>query len=131
MMLPFSDHVPAACIVYDCMDELSAFKGAPPQLLEREQQLIARADLVFTGGTSLYEAKRSRHSNVHAFPSSIDVAHFGRARSGGEEPADQASLPHPRLGFAGVVDERMDLDHCWRRWPTPIPNGRWSSSAPS
>jgi len=109
MMLPFSDHVPAACIVYDCMDELSAFKGAPPQLLEREQRLIERADLVFTGGTSLYEAKRSRHSNVHAFPSSIDAAHFGRARSGGGEPADQASLPHPRLGFAGVVDERMDL----------------------
>lgn len=109
MMLSFSDHVPAACIVYDCMDELSAFKGAPPELLEREQQLIERADLVFTGGTSLYEAKRSRHSNVHAFPSSIDAAHFGRARGGGEGPADQASLPHPRLGFAGVVDERMDL----------------------
>ncbi len=109
MMLPFSDHVPAACIIYDCMDELSAFKGAPPELLEREQRLIERADLVFTGGTSLYEAKRSRHSNVHAFPSSIDAAHFGRARSGGEGPADQASLPHPRLGFAGVIDERMDL----------------------
>lgn len=110
MMLPFSDHVPAACIVYDCMDELSAFKGAPPELLEREQRLIERADLVFTGGTSLYEAKRSRHSNVHVFPSSIDAAHFGRARSGGEEPADQAPLPYPRLGFAGVVDERMDLE---------------------
>ncbi|WP_440977850.1 UDP-galactopyranose mutase [Sphingomonas pseudosanguinis] len=110
MMLPFSDHVPAACIVYDCMDELSAFKGAPPELLEREQRLIERADLVFTGGTSLYEAKRSRHSNVHVFPSSIDAAHFGRARSGSEEPADQAPLPYPRLGFAGVVDERMDLE---------------------
>ncbi|KTT98168.1 UDP-galactopyranose mutase [Sphingomonas yabuuchiae] len=110
MMLPFSDHVRAACIVYDCMDELSAFKGAPPELLEREQRLIERADLVFTGGTSLYEAKRSRHSNVHVFPSSIDAAHFGRARSGSEEPADQAPLPYPRLGFAGVVDERMDLE---------------------
>lgn len=110
MMLPFSDHVPAACIVYDCMDELSAFKDAPPELLEREQRLIERADLVFTGGTSLYEAKRSRHSNVHVFPSSIDAAHFGRARLGGEEPADQAPLPYPRLGFAGVIDERMDLE---------------------
>lgn len=110
MMLPFSDHVPAACIVYDCMDELSAFKDAPPELLEREQRLIERADLVFTGGTSLYEAKHSRHSNVHVFPSSIDAAHFGRARLGGEEPADQAPLPYPRLGFAGVVDERMDLE---------------------
>jgi UDP-galactopyranose mutase len=110
MMLPFSDHVPAACIVYDCMDELSAFKGAPPELLAREQMLIERADLVFTGGTSLYEAKRTRHGNVHAFPSSIDTAHFGRARSDGVPPADQAHLPRPRLGFAGVVDERMDLN---------------------
>lgn len=109
MMLPFSDHVAAACIVYDCMDELSAFKDAPPELLAREQALIERADLVFTGGTSLYEAKRRRHGNVHAFPSSIDVAHFGRGRDAGlVQPADQAAIPAPRLGFAGVVDERMD-----------------------
>ncbi|PVE53575.1 UDP-galactopyranose mutase [Arthrobacter sp. TPD3018] len=110
MMLPISDHVPAACIVYDCMDELSAFKGAPPELIERERLLLACADLVFTGGTSLYEAKRARHGNVHAFPSSIDVAHFGRARGDVAPPGDQAVLPRPRLGFAGVVDERMDVD---------------------
>jgi UDP-galactopyranose mutase len=110
MMLPFSDHVAADCIVYDCMDELSAFKGAPPELLEREQRLIERADIVFTGGTSLYEAKRGRHSNVHAFPSSIDAAHFARARGPVAAPADQAGIATPRLGFAGVVDERMDLD---------------------
>lgn len=111
MMLPFSDHVEAACIVYDCMDELSAFKGAPPELLSREQLLIERADLVFTGGTSLYEAKRRRHGNVHAFPSSIDVAHFARARASSmPEPKDQSFLPSPRLGFAGVVDERMNMD---------------------
>ncbi len=110
MMLPFSDHVAADCIVYDCMDELSAFKGAPPELLAREQALIERADIVFTGGTSLYEAKRGRHGNVHAFPSSIDAAHFGRARSQLVPPMDQADIPAPRFGFAGVVDERMDLD---------------------
>ncbi|SFR85445.1 UDP-galactopyranose mutase [Sphingomonas jatrophae] len=110
MMLPFSDHLAADCIVYDCMDELSAFRGAPPELLTREQQLIERADIVFTGGTSLYEAKRTRHSNVHAFPSSIDAAHFARARGAVDEPGDQAALPHPRLGFAGVIDERMNLD---------------------
>ncbi|MEP9400403.1 UDP-galactopyranose mutase [Sphingomonas sp. VNH70] len=109
MMLPFSADVPAACVVYDCMDELSAFKGAPPQLLLREQALIGCADLVFTGGTSLYEAKRDRHRSVHAFPSSIDAAHFGRARTAPPEPGDQAALPAPRLGFAGVIDERMDL----------------------
>jgi len=95
-------------VVYDCMDELSAFRGAPPELCARERVLFERADLVFTGGESLYEAKRHLHKNVHAFPSSVDVAHFGRARFAGVEPADQAPIPSPRLGFAGVIDERMD-----------------------
>lgn len=110
MMLPFSEHLAADCMVYDCMDELSAFRGAPPELLAREQALIERADIVFTGGSSLYAAKRGRHSNVHLFPSSIDAAHFARARGEIVAPADQATIATPRLGFAGVVDERMDLD---------------------
>ena len=110
MMLPFSQHLSAECTVYDCMDELSAFRNAPPELLTREQRLLALADIVFTGGKSLYEAKRDRHSNVHAFPSSIDVAHFARARGGVATPVDQIPIPGPRLGFCGVVDERMNLD---------------------
>lgn len=93
-------------IVYDCMDELAAFDGAPPQMLEREEGLFQAADLVLTGGQSLYESKRSRHADVHCFPSSVDAAHFSR------RPADhpsQARLPHPRLGYYGVIDERLDL----------------------
>ena len=110
MSLPFSGHLDAAAVVYDCMDELSAFRGAPPVLLEREQALLARADVVFTGGHSLYEAKRGRHPNVHAFPSSVDVAHFRRARARLPEPLDQASIPHPRIGHYAVLDERLDID---------------------
>jgi UDP-galactopyranose mutase len=110
MMLPFSAHLSAECTVYDCMDELSAFKNPPAGLLDREQELLAAADIVFTGGSSLYEAKKDRHHNVHAFPSSIDVAHFGVARGGVTEPADQACILGPKLGFCGVVDERMDID---------------------
>ncbi|TGX56251.1 UDP-galactopyranose mutase [Sphingomonas gei] len=109
MMLPFSEHVAADCVVYDCMDELANFKGAPPELLPLEQRLIEQADLVFTGGYSLYEAKRDRHPAVHPFPSSVDAAHFAVARTVGVEPADQANILGPRLGFYGVVDERMDL----------------------
>jgi UDP-galactopyranose mutase len=109
MMLPFSEHVPADCVVYDCMDELSNFRHAPPELLSLEERLLRQADLVFTGGYSLYEAKRARHPAVHAFPSGVDVAHFASAQAPGPTPADQASLPSPRLGFYGVVDERMDL----------------------
>lgn len=109
MMLSFSDHLVADCIVYDCMDELANFKNAPPELIPLEQRLLDRADLVFTGGYSLYEAKRDRHPNIHPFPSSVDVAHFSVAREPGVDPADQVELPGPRLGYYGVVDERMDL----------------------
>lgn len=109
MMLPFSEHVTAECVIYDCMDELANFKGAPPELLPLEQRLMAQADLVFTGGYSLYEAKRDRHPSVHPFPSSVDAEHFAVARFDGIEPDDQAGIPGPRLGFYGVVDERMDL----------------------
>jgi UDP-galactopyranose mutase len=92
------------------MDELSAFRGAPPSLLGLEVELLERADIVFTGGASLYEAKRNRHDNVHCFPSSIDAGHFGRARKDPQEPADLAPVPRPRLGFFGVIDERFDID---------------------
>jgi len=97
-------------VVYDCMDELSAFKGAPPELREREADLFRRADVVFTGGRSLYEVKRKQHPRVHAFPSSIDRAHFAQAREITADPPDQAGIPHPRLGFFGVVDERLDIE---------------------
>jgi glycosyltransferase involved in cell wall biosynthesis len=110
MMLPWSRALEPAAVVYDCMDELSAFRGAPPELLEREKQLFEKADLVFTGGQSLYEAKKDRHPHVYAFPSSIDVKHFEQALSVDNEPEDQQNIPHPRIGFCGVIDERTDIE---------------------
>ena len=109
LALGFTRHLRPLATVYDCMDELSSFAGAPPGLREREAELMRRADLMTTGGHSLYEAKRRLHPNVHAFPSSVDVAHFSRARIPGVDPPDQAALTRPRLGFFGVIDERMDL----------------------
>ncbi|MDO9499802.1 glycosyltransferase [Falsiroseomonas sp.] len=109
MALAFADHLRPDVTIYDCMDELSAFRGAPPAMLAMEQRLLDRADQVFTGGRSLFEAKRDRHRRVHCFPSSIDTAHFGRARDALAEPAALAGIPHPRIGFFGVIDERMDL----------------------
>ena len=108
MALSFTSDLKPEATIYDCMDELSGFLGAPPELREREQQLFQLADVVFTGGMSLYEAKRKQHPNVHAFPSSIDVTHFAQAASVTTEPADQAGIPHPRAGFFGVLDERFD-----------------------
>ena len=110
MMLPFSRHLDAHVVVYDAMDELSKFRFAPPKLLDLEQELIDTADVVFTGGSSLYEAKKGRHANVHCFPSSVDRVHFLKARARQFDPADQEDLPRPRLGFYGVIDERFDTE---------------------
>lgn len=110
MALSFTNHLQPLAVVYDCMDELSAFRGAPQCLRDREQELFQAADLVFTGGQSLYEVKRHQHPHAYAFPSSIDAAHFNQARQVTLDPADQANIPHPRLGFYGVIDERMDLE---------------------
>ncbi|MBV9824113.1 MAG: glycosyltransferase [Alphaproteobacteria bacterium] len=108
--MEFARSLTAATIVYDCMDELSAFQGASPAMRQLETRLFQRADVVFTGGQSLYEAKCERHHNVHAFPSAVDVAHFARARTDTEDPGDQCAISHPRLGFFGVIDERFDRD---------------------
>jgi UDP-galactopyranose mutase len=109
MAIPVSDHLNPIMVVYDCMDELTAFKFAPQSLKDRENELFKKADLVFTGGYSLYEAKKHKHPDVHAFPSSIDTEHFFKARLYTIDPPDQANIPHPRIGFFGVLDERMDL----------------------
>jgi UDP-galactopyranose mutase len=114
MALSLAEALGPDAMVYDCMDELSLFLGAQPELLSREAALLECADVMFTGGPSLYRAKRARHPNVHCFPSSVDAAHFRVTRaSGGEfdvaDAEDQAELPHPRLGFYGVIDERLDL----------------------
>ncbi|WP_445501014.1 glycosyltransferase [Microvirga sp. G4-2] len=110
MAMAFSSDFECDLCVYDNMDELSLFRGASQQLLDLESALFSRCDLVFTGGMSLYEAKKNRHRSVHGFPSSIDFNHFSQARSIHPDPEDQAYIPHPRLGFFGVVDERMDID---------------------
>jgi glycosyltransferase involved in cell wall biosynthesis len=110
MALPFTNHLKPELVVYDCMDELSAFKFAPPQLTILEKQLFKKADVVFTGGQSIYESKKNAHHNIYPFPSSIDKHHFGKARKIKEEPDDQKHIPHPRFGFFGVIDERFDID---------------------
>jgi UDP-galactopyranose mutase len=109
MALPFSRKIEPEAVVYDCMDELAAFKGAPPALRLLEGELFRRADVVFTGGHSLYQEKRRQHSNVHPFPSGVDAAHFRRARVPQPDPVDQAAIVGPRAGFFGVVDERLDI----------------------
>ncbi len=109
MAFGFSSHVRATTVVYDCMDELTLFRGASPRLKLLERRLLRRADLVFCGGNSLYQSKRQLHAQTYLFASSVDTQHFARARDRSlPEPADQAGLRRPCIGFFGVIDERMD-----------------------
>jgi hypothetical protein len=110
MALEFSEDIAASVTVYDNMDELALFHGADSRIRQLEARLMARSDVVFTGGHSLYVAKRHLHDNIHPVPSSVDVAHFRRnSATPHADPVDQTSIAHPRVGFFGVIDERMDM----------------------
>lgn len=118
MALPLLAELSPRAVIYDCMDELSAFKGAPRQMIQRETALIKRAQLMLTGGPSLYEAKRELHPNVRCFPSAVDVEHYSpatpanskRQELAAEAERQQAAIAGPRLGFFGVIDERFDIE---------------------
>jgi UDP-galactopyranose mutase len=109
MAVEFAADLDPEIIVYDSMDELSCFKGAHPNMIPNENMLLELADVVFTGGFNLYEYKKNRHNNIHPFPSSIDQKHF-ESGIGSPDPGDQSDISHPRVGFFGVIDERLDID---------------------
>jgi len=110
MALPWTRHLANTGVIFDSMDHLAAFRDAPPQLLDLESELLGRADLVFCGGASLHERMRERHRHSHCFPSSVDEQHFGKARRPTTDPVAQAHIARPRIGYAGVIDERIDLE---------------------
>lgn len=115
MALPLIESVRPACVVYDCMEDLAALTEAPRPLRQRETALLRRAALVIAGGPSLHEAKRTRHANVHSLPSAVDATHFAPERldpasdEAAQAEALQGALARPRLGFHGVIDERVDV----------------------
>jgi UDP-galactopyranose mutase len=116
MALPLVEEFEPRALIYDCMDDLASFKFAPRQLVQRESALMRMSDIVLTGGPSLYEKRKDLHVNVHCLPSAVDAEHFAPARlepdsfEGAAARALHDDIPHPRLGFFGVIDERLDLD---------------------
>lgn len=116
MALPLLSVLAPRAIIYDCMDELAAFRNAPPQLRQREHALLKVADLVLAGGPSLYQAKRSLNPRVVCLPSAVDASHYAPERAAQQAGAvAQARRIHdgigrPRLGFFGVIDERLDIE---------------------
>lgn len=107
---PLLESIHFDTIVYDCMDELSLFKGAPEHLINQEKYLMAHADIIFTGGKSLYESKKELHPNVYCFPSSVDEPHFAQALNGIDLASDIENIQSPIVGYYGVIDERIDLE---------------------
>lgn len=110
MAMPVAEQLAPCAMIYDCMDELSAFKNASPQLIRRENELFDVADIVFTGGPSLYASKKARHHNVYCFPSSVDAAHFAPPKADISDHEAQKEIPFPRVGYYGVIDERIDVE---------------------
>jgi hypothetical protein len=116
MALPLVADLEPRAVVYDCMEDLASARFAPAELAVREKALMAMADVVLTGGPSLHEAREGRHPNLHCLPNAVDAAHFAPANLDGDDVesavADELhrGMPHPRLGFFGAIDERLDLE---------------------
>jgi glycosyltransferase involved in cell wall biosynthesis len=105
MALPLAQALTPRVLVYDVMDDLASFRGAPPQLTLRQRQALKSADVVFTGGRSLQRSiVQRRPEQTHCFPSGVDPDHYA--------PAAELRRPGPRrvAGYVGVIDERLDLE---------------------
>jgi glycosyltransferase involved in cell wall biosynthesis len=108
--------IPHALLVYDCVDEYTAFpefREAKAWIAERERALCHRADVVFTTAPSLYESKRALNpEHTHLVHNVGDAEHFNRALDPDlAVPDDIAHLTGPVIGFVGAVsDYKLNAD---------------------
>lgn len=109
---PAVERLNARLTVYHCVDEFSAFGGAPAaEIASMERQLMAHADLVIVSSERLLASKTGLHPRVVLVRHGVDHAHFSRAL----DPALPVhplvrGLPRPVLGFMGLVAEWVDQD---------------------
>jgi glycosyltransferase involved in cell wall biosynthesis len=108
----FARQMGERAIVYDCMDELSQFKGAPPALIQREKELLRVADVVFCGGQKMRKKRLPLNANTHFFGTGVDCEHFGKAMTRELKVAPEIANfgSAPVLGYFGVIDERIDYE---------------------
>ena len=105
MAVPVAEALGPRTLVYDVMDDLASFKGAPPELTLRQRRALKHADVVFTGGRSLHRSiVQRRPEETHCFPSGVDPDHYAPA------VAMRRPNPHKVAGWVGVIDERLDLE---------------------
>jgi glycosyltransferase involved in cell wall biosynthesis len=97
-------------LVYHCVDDFGAFEGASPAIVRYEEELCRRADAVIACSQPLYESRRRWNPNTFLVRHGVEHAHFARALDPQlAEPADLAAIPHPRIGFHGLIAEWVDL----------------------
>ena len=98
--LIYSSHLKPSLIFFDCMDD---------ERLLSNNELINKSNYIFTSSQSLHEDNSSHQYNLHLLPDSFEFAHFEKSRVLLNEPHDQINIPHPRIGYYGVVDEKFNL----------------------
>ena len=124
LALRFSSHLTPAGVAYDCIDELSTSRGAATELPALERELMRRADVVFTGGQSLYEARKGQHPNIHAVPSAWTSRTSPRPAS-----TDRIHPTRNRSRVRGSGSSGRSTNgwtsRCCRGWPMRVPTGSW------
>ncbi len=111
---PFVDYlVPrlrTSKVIYDVIDDFTAFDWAPQNASRMERYLLSSADIVFTGTYALYKKKKSFCKDATFIPCGVDFSRFQRPEDTNPEPEpeDIQGLPRPIIGYAGTLSERID-----------------------
>lgn len=108
---PYVGSMGESLAVYYCTDEWSGFShlGQEP-VAAMEQALCAKSDVVFTTSRPLLERKSAYNKETHLASHGVDHAHFAAALDEGTLVAgDLLGLPHPILGFFGLIENWIDL----------------------
>jgi glycosyltransferase involved in cell wall biosynthesis len=105
LALDLAEKLGPRTLVYDVMDDLSAFADGGADMARRQQIALRRADLVLAGGRSLHRAATEVRgpAGAHLFPSGVETAHYASSR------ALRTERQRPAAGYVGVIDERLDL----------------------
>jgi len=99
-------------IVYDCVDDYSAFPGVgdPFTVLNDEWQLVKKSSVVIVASKMLHERISKANSNCILVSNGADFKHFNRAVNFKEKPSEIKNLNHPIVGFIGAIWDWIDIN---------------------
>ena len=102
---PALDRIPHDVSVYHIDDEYN-FSAAELPLDPAEAALIRRVDQVIIHSPALLEKKGTLNPHTAFVPNGVDFRAFATPAA---EPEDLARVPHPRVGYVGVIKEQLDV----------------------